>query len=356
MQRNKVIMIGGLVVVIAASLWAIQLLKTPIEPEQMTQRSPEQIIAGAYADAERWQADSGKGGAAEQISAEKLYELAFADLPDSLQGTRMDGGFRLDENGRLIVEPQVVQIFEYFMTSIGEDDLDTIIGRVKNLIEAGLPDSAKADAHRLLAQYLEYRQQQGEIQESAGTSLMGEDVNNLRETFNQVKQVRRDIFGDANADKLFKEDEAYLDFNLNTMEIYQNNESMSELEQLEVIRALAVDLPESHKQVVQEQLVQRELDTRTELLQQNNAPAEEIRLMREQLIGTEAAERLGELDVQREQWQQRVDTAQQDYQAQLADLGDDASEAAKSNLLQSLLAEHAQSEAERKRMKALLGL
>lgn len=353
MQHKPLIIVGGLSLALVGFYLALDLLKA--KPSNIHTGTPEQVIAEAYADAQRWQASTHSVDVTDKVlDADKLYQLAMQDLPASLQGTAMDGSFRLDSNGRLIVEPSVVRIFEYFMSSIGEDSLETIIARVKNLIEAALPDSAKGDAHLLLAQYLDYRQQQGDLLESSGQ--MASNVDELRETFNQVKQIRRDIFGSANADSLFEDEESYMAFNLNSMELNKSQAGQTELENIASLRALAIDLPESHKRVVEEQLVQRELDERTLLLKQDNASAEELRVMREQLIGTEAAERLGQLDIQRSAWQQRIDNLRQDYQRGLNQLGDSASADDKENLIQSLLAQHANSDSERKRMKAMLGL
>lgn len=354
MQRKHIIILGIVLLGLGVFYWALGLLKSTTPESPQSQASPEAVIEEAYADAQRWQSNTSSTGAtAKVLNADALYKLAMQDLPDSLKGTAMDGSFRLDGNGRLIVEPSVVRIFEYFMSTIGEDSLETIIARVKNLIEAALPDSAKGDAHLLLAQYLDYRQQQGDLLQNS--AQMNGSTDELRETFKQVKQIRRDIFGTAHANSLFKDDESYMEFSLNSMELNKSQTGQSELDNIASLRALAINLPESHKKVVEEQLVQRELDERTQLLKQDNASAEELRLMREQLIGTEAAERLGQLDTQRDLWQQRVDGFKQAYQLGLQDLGDNVSEQDKSSLLDSLLSQHANSEPERKRMKAMLG-
>ena len=186
------------------------------------------------------------------------------------------------------------------------------------------------------------------------SAQLGGSPAELRETFKQVQQLRRDIFGSTHADSLFKDEESYMEFSLNSMELNKTQTGQTELENIASLRALAINLPESHRKVVEEQLVQRELDERTALLKQEDANAEELRIMREQLIGTEAAERLGQLDVQREQWQQRVDGFKQDYQQGLAAMGAEASEEDTQALMQSLLDQHAQSEPERKRMKSAL--
>ena len=355
MQRKHIMILGLVLFSLIGFYLALGLLKPNQSQLAQPSLSPQEVIEGVYADAQRWQRNSSVVEQSNKVlDADALYKLAIQDLPASLKGTTMDGSFRLDSNGRLIVEPSVVRIFEYFMTTIGEDSLETIISRVKNLIEAALPDTAKGDAHLLLAQYLDYRQQQGELLQNAPQLNASTDA--LRETFEQVKQMRRDIFGADHADSLFNDEEAYMDFSLNSMELSKAGAGQTELENIATLRELAVNLPESHKKVVEEQLVQRELDERTLQLKQNNASAEALREMREQLIGTEAAERLGDLDIQREQWQQRVDNFKQAYQQDLAALGDEASDGDKQDLIQSLLNQHAQSEPERKRMKAMLGI
>lgn len=352
--------IGGVLLVLAVVILArMGLYLLEQERSALNQAQSRAVIEQTYAEARQRQTEvalaelPATGEAATTVSAKALYAMALADLPASLEGTSLDGHFRLDSNGRLIVEPGIVRVYEYFMSTLGEEDLATIVKRLKMLIDGALPETARGDAHLLLAQYLDYRDRQGEIADNA--SLMGADAATLRETFNQLQQLRRDIFGDANASALFAEEEAYTQFNLNTMELNQLNPDMGELEQLQQVRLMAADLPASHREVVEEQLVQRELDLRTRQLQEQGASSEELRLMREQLLGPEAAERLVALDEQRAEWDRRLEQFKKDLDSGLAELGAEPDPEDKEVLIQQLL-DAGFDELEQKRVRAIVGL
>ncbi len=350
-MNRKTAALGGVFLLLLVALWLwLRDSGTTSTASDAAQHEQAQLQAGSIAQGDS--ATSEWAAAEAEMSQAERYQLALQNLPESLRGTRIDGYFRLDSEGRLIVEPNIVRVFEYFMSSIGEDDLSTIVERVKNLIAGAVPESAQGDAYQLLDQYMNYRQRQAELLEGRDVSLMA-DVAGLRESFNQTRQLRREIFGATHADALFKDDEAYMDFSLNALEMQQQGEQ-TELQNLQTLRELSTTLPEHHRQVVERQLVQKELSLRTEELQAAGAPPEELRQMREQLLGTEAAERLARLDEQRAAWRDKVDTIQQDYQSSLSALSDPDDPQAQQALLDAVFARHGIPPEEQRRIKPMV--
>ncbi|EDY86450.1 lipase chaperone [gamma proteobacterium HTCC5015] len=350
----------GLIAILVAARWGLYLLQSdePLASESMATPSNEVVIDDAYRTAqasaqEAEQHEASFEGEAQTLDAEALYALAAKDLPESLQGTEIDGSFRLDDQGNLIIEPQVLRVFEYFMTGIGEEDLQTIVQRVRRLIDAALPVTAQDDAKLLLAQYLDYREQQSALLEAGyGNSA---DLVGLRESFSQLKQLRREVFGAEHADALFASKEAYTRFNLNTMELTQRGGELSEMERIERTRQLASQLPPERRQQVEERLVQRELDHRTASMKEEGASAEELRQMRAQLVGVEAAERLGALDEERAAWDQRVARFRNDLDSALQDAGD-IDDSQREAIVERVLSQHQFSDTEALRVKATQGL
>ncbi|MGM0565020.1 MAG: lipase secretion chaperone [Pseudomonadota bacterium] len=357
---NKRYLLTGVVVVVVL-LMALRLGLYWMQGERgsVEARPPAEVIDSAYREAERAASDNaekaveGVPESERELDAEALYALAVEDLPPSLQGTQVDGGFRLDENGNLIVEPQVIRVFEYFMTTIGEESLDRIVQRVRRLIEAALPASAQDDAKLLLAQYLDYRERQAEL---LGSYSNSGDLATLREGFSQLKQVRRDVFGGEHARALFADKEAYTDYNLNSMALNQSQPGLDELERIERLRNMASTLPESRREQIRERLNQRELDHRTRALKEQGASAEELRQMRAQLVGVEAAERLAELDEERAAWEQRVSEFDSDLQEALDEAGSDITAEEEQRIIESTLQRHGFDEREALRVKATRGL
>lgn len=357
---NKRYLLAGLVVLVVVLL-ALRLGLYWMQGERSSAEavSDGQVIDSAYREAERAAENSADDEAdtlpedERELDAEALYALALEDLPPSLEGTQVDGGFRLDENGNLIVEPQVLRVFEYFMSTIGEESLDEIVQRVRRLIEAALPASAQDDAKLLLAQYLDYRKRQAEL---LGSYSNSGDLATMREGFSQLKQVRRDVFGDEDARKLFAGKEAYTEFNLNSMALNDTQPDMDELERIERLRNMSSSLPEARREQIRERLNQRELDYRTEQLKSEGASAEELRQMRAQLVGVEAAERLGELDEERADWDNRVSEFNGDLKQALSEAGEDLSDEQREAIVERTLERHGFDEREALRVKATQGL
>ena len=55
----------------------------------------------------------------------------MAKLPASFKGTEVDGQFQLDAAGNLIIGPELRQLFDYFLSAIGEEPLKQSIERLR---------------------------------------------------------------------------------------------------------------------------------------------------------------------------------------------------------------------------------
>src|SRR5690554_7854100 len=81
-----------------------------------------------------------------------------APIAPSLAGTDIDGALQADENGQLIVNLEVRDFFDYFLSTVGEVSPETAIGQIQQMARQHLPESAAQQALALLDQYLDYKQ------------------------------------------------------------------------------------------------------------------------------------------------------------------------------------------------------
>src|SRR3546814_4801198 len=67
-------------------------------------------------------------------------------LPTSFKGTQVDGQFRLDEAGNLLIGAELRHLFDYFLAAAGEEPLKNSIERLRRYIVAELPQPAQSQA------------------------------------------------------------------------------------------------------------------------------------------------------------------------------------------------------------------
>src|SRR3546814_4094623 len=74
-------------------------------------------------------------------------------LPTSFKGTQVDGQFRLDEAGNLLIGAELRHLFDYFLAAAGEEPLKNSIERLRRYIVAELPQPAQSQASAVLTHY-----------------------------------------------------------------------------------------------------------------------------------------------------------------------------------------------------------
>ncbi|MFV9657383.1 lipase secretion chaperone [Pseudomonas sp. NY15366] len=240
-------------------------------------------------------------GAASVVPAPEKASKKLA-LPSSFAGTQVDGSFRVDADGNLIVSEDIRRIFDYFLASIGEESLQASIGRLRDYIDSQLAEPARARAQALLDQYLAYKRELVLLERDL-PQLASLDA--LRQREAAVQALRARLFDSETHQAFFAREEGYNRFTLERLAI-QHDARMSAEEKGVAVDRLRASLPEEMQDMVLPQL-QQELRHNTARLQAEGASAAQIRQMRQQLVGAEATTRLEALDSQREQWQKRLE-------------------------------------------------
>ncbi|MBU2295988.1 MAG: lipase secretion chaperone [Gammaproteobacteria bacterium] len=231
----------------------------------------------------------------------KTKVLPFKALPASFGGTTVDGVFRLDADGNLLISEDIRRIFDYFLAAAGEEPLRTSVERLRAYIVAQLPASAREQALALLNQYLDYKRELVLLERDLPQMA---NLDALRQREAAVLALRARIFDAQAQQAFFAREEAYNQFTLQRLAILHNSQ-LDDAGKAAAVDQLRNSLPAEMQDTVLPQL-QNELRQQTAQLQAAGAKPEQIRQLRQQLVGAEATQRLEVLDQQRQTWKKRI--------------------------------------------------
>ena len=285
-----------------AACVAITLYLEPVTPE------PATGLAGGSATASSKQLPAPQPQAA--VDRPAPASTHATPLPASFSGTQVDGEFQLDEHGNLRITRDIVQIFDYFLSAIGEETLAQSIERLQAHIRSQLPAPAEAQALALLEQYLDYKRQLVLLERDL-PQLPSLDALKQREM--AVQALRARLFSSEVHHAFFAADESYNLFTLERLAI-QRDDSLDANAKGAALDRLREGLSEELQASVLPQL-HTELRSQTSALQAAGGSPEQLQALRQQLVGNQAANRLLALDQQRQNWKQRLQRFQQEKSA-----------------------------------------
>jgi lipase chaperone LimK len=220
-------------------------------------------------------------------AAHDAAQATLGPRPRSLRGTRVDGGLAVDAAGRFVATPDARRLFDYFLATAGEEPPERIRARIVAAIEQRLSGDAARDATALLDRYLAYRERARHAT-----------------TRDQLLAARRDTLG-ADADALFA-DVTPLEEMAVEVARTASDPGLSPEERAARRAALEATLPQSLRDTRAQVLAPLTLIQEEAALRAAGATPDAIRALREQMAGTEAADRLEALDRARADWDARV--------------------------------------------------
>jgi lipase chaperone LimK len=265
-------------------------------------------------------------------------------LPASFAGTEVDGVFRLDAQGNLLISEDIRRIFDYFLAAIGEEPLQASIERLQGYIVGQLAEPARQQALDLLEQYLQYKRELVLLERDLPQMA---NLEALRQRELAVQALRARLFDSTTQQAFFAREEAYNQFSLQRLAIV-HDPRLDDAAKAVAVEQLRHSLPAEMQDAVLPQL-QNELRSQTEQLRASGASPAQIRQLRQQLVGAEATQRLEALDQQRQHWARRIAQYQEEKAAIEANTGLSAQE--KSHAIERLI-EASFDERERLRLEA----
>lgn len=249
--------------------------------------------------------------------------------PRSLRGTRVDGGLVLDAAGHFLPTLETRRFFDYFLSATGEVDAEALRARIVAAIERRLPASEAPAAIGLLDQYLDYRARARALAQAPAAPA------DIGARLAQVARLRREVFAPAVVTAFFAAEEAAVQRELDRRAIASNPDLTFDERQRQ-LEALDASAPPDVRAARAAAVLATTLREEESRLREQGASPDDVRQLRERMVGPEAAERLAALDTQRAEWQSRV----AGFQAERAQIMHDATKsvAERTTAIDALLA------------------
>ncbi|MEH6347145.1 MAG: lipase secretion chaperone [Bermanella sp.] len=228
--------------------------------------------------------------------AKAAYKKFLVSPPRYLQGTDLRGGFLLDGQGELIITASIKQRFDYFFLMTQHILLAEIINIIHGHLVNELTEPALTTAKSLLADYVNYFNNYNELMKSHSPK----DNNNVYELAQEIAHLRIDILGEEVSEIFFGQSQVLQAHNLKRLAIKNQQHQYSS--NLELPEKLQKSQQATLSYVTSKQSIKKSLEA--------GATEQELKSLRTELYGEEAALRLHELDKQREQWNQYLSNYQ----------------------------------------------
>lgn len=226
-------------------------------------------------------------------------------MPASLEGTDVPDGLLVDGNGNLIISTSLRDVFDYFLSTLGEEDIDTIVARLRAYIAHQLPASAAAEANRILDNYLAFRESLVDLVPAGGQINEQLDIQAVRQQQDAIRAQRQQFLSADVEQAFYAAEDQWNDFGLDRLAVLQD-ESLSTEQRAERLSELRESLPGELQADVDAVLRYQDLQALTAQLEQEGGTDADLRLLREQVVGPEAADRLEAVEAQRAQFQTRI--------------------------------------------------
>lgn len=295
------------IVLPAASLLAVYLYIQPDPgPEEPSIRVPQDKALDVPAGDKAYPA----------ASSAKLPEKDDARHPGlaiaaSLLGTEMDGGIALDSNGNLVRSASLRRLFDYWLTTLGEQDLDSIRAQIAELAEQSGGARIAAEVLGLFDDYVAYLQ----AAESISPDSMTPDA--LLAVHDALHALRREYLGHW-ADAFFGADEAALIEQIAQMQIRQDPELDPEARQY-LLERWEETLPENVRQARFAATAHLDVVNHTRTMRQEGMSDEQKWLEWGRAYGAQAADRLAAVESSRAEFAEARDAFIEEYQDLMSD-------------------------------------
>ena len=309
-MRRTILAAAGALLLAAALLWDVR------SPKSRDETSPTRQFAGDRVETLR------DAGDARPFAAPPRGPAATPPgLPESLAGTEPDGELRVDANGRFVADAATRAFFDYYLAAAGEQSLHSLRAQIVAAIEARLPPAAAVEAVAALDAYLDYRRRSRRLVED------GTVPEDLGERLELLRRVRREALGSELAEAFFGLEESTVAADLARREILSRTD-LSAAERERLVWENEQTLPEPVRAARAHALLPVRLQEDEAALRAAGGNEEDVHVLRREVVGSEAADRLAELDREEAAWRARLDEYQLERAAIEADPGLDPAQRA----------------------------
>ena len=274
-----------------------------------------------------WMAAFRQGAAPEPSAAPGVVTVAPAAraFAPSLEGTRPDGAIRLAPDDGIVVDAQLIALFEYYLSTVGEKSPGEVQAGIERELDRTLRPAAANAAKHALAHYLAYKRALGSLE--AGPELAGPDADSLVRRLEALARVRAQFFTKTEIAAIFGQEDAANADALARLRI-REDQTLTAQQAQERLTALDANMPAALREEREAPLIIGRVQQEAERMRASGAAEEEIFRVRAEAFGPDAAGRLAEVDREEAAWKQRIGA----YLAQRKGLNDQAVSALRSRM------------------------
>lgn len=235
------------------------------------------------------------------------YQSSYGPLAHSLRGTTIPAYFEIDSEGHLIITPSIKSVIEYFLSALGEEPIETIVGRIEEYFLKQLSEPASSEALEVLTEYLHYKEALVDLErmlaENNINSASGSDYLSM---FEYRREARQNHLSPQVYEAFFAEEDRRDAHTAEMIKLQKQSKDQPPSEaQLSSLDSYLNEEDQAHKAMER----QRNL---IQAAKQSGATDQELFEMRSTVYGTEAAERFALADKKQSEWNTRF----QDYRTQ----------------------------------------
>lgn len=165
----------------------------------------------------------------------------------SIENTEIDGSLKADSSGKLIIDIETRDLFDYFMNTVADVSPEVAIAELEKLARSNLPESAVNQVMTLLGDYLLYKETAIEYSSQPLLPPDQQDeqyqLSMLEASFASLKDIRRSTMSEEAIEAFFGLEEAYGEFTLASIKI-QKDPNLTPEQMLVELQAQREQLPE----------------------------------------------------------------------------------------------------------------
>lgn len=239
------------------------------------------------------------------------YVTGLENLPASLRDIEPDGQLRVDDNGQLVLDGDVRRLFDFFLNAVGEESIEQIVARMRAYIRTQLPADAAEQALQILDEYLALRQAFTEAEQDAALQAHWRNdsdlsASTLRQRKDAIRELRSRYLSPATDQAFYTAEDQFDGFTLAKLELLDDT-TLTPAQRAEHIALLEAQLPAELQQQIAAVSRLQTLQRLQNDWEQQRGDGAELRLIRESIVGADAADRLEQLAQQRADWRGRMD-------------------------------------------------
>lgn len=232
------------------------------------------------------------GEVSEDILKLKMFKLAS-----------IDGDIRFDKDGALIIDRDLRHWIDFYLSAIGELTLAEIRKLMDERI-AQLPQPARDQAAKLLAEYLSYKEALASYEDQFKHLVSTNHIENLQQRHDWQKRLRRETLSSEAVEAFWQLDELVDDYALEQLVINSSDSSQEEKDQQ--LADLDTALPQELKDFRRDLYVASNLQEKVASSREEGEDDEAIRQLRIEQVGLEATNRLEALEIKQNLWMKRI--------------------------------------------------